>query len=338
MDFIELEVKETIHLAEDVIGVTLASPTGARLPSWRPGAHIDITLPSKLIRSYSLCGSPDQPEYKIAVLHERSGRGGSREIHQTPLVGKSVLSSIPKNDFELAEAAHYVFIAGGIGITPLLPMLREVAVSSATWELHYLGRSRAAMAFLAEILPYRNFERGKIHVVARDEHERAHLPVILGDARQGSAVYCCGPNRLLAEVEGLATQSADKYSLHIERFGRPDLGRSDPRAEALDNAGDSSGETELPCDPDGSFQVELRKTGVVLDIGPKDTILGSARKIRQGLSFSCSDGYCGTCETKVIAGKPDHRDAVLSDEEKERNTTMMICVGRSRTRRLILDL
>ena len=335
---LKLRVKQVSYIAEDVLGLTLVEPSGAALPAWTPGAHIDIVLPPGVTRSYSLCGVPGREEYRIAVLHEPNGRGASRDIHERQLVGKVLATSLPRNEFELVNAPHYIFIAGGIGITPLLPMIAETS-GKTTWELYYLGRTRGRMGFLDDLAAYAESSGGSLNVVARDERERAAIGNILAKSRADSAVYCCGPESLIREVEEVCRPLASRLSLHIERFGRPSLPASPNDVSppsGLDNQDDA--DTSNPCDPDGPFQVELRQSGVVLDVAADESILDCARKVRSGLSFSCSDGYCGTCETSVIAGKPDHRDTVLTDGEKADSRSMMICVGRSRTRRLVLDL
>ena len=143
----------------------------------------------------------------------------------------------------------------------------------------------------------------------------------------------CGPDSLIRELEEVSATLGERVSLHVERFGRPVLTREPPPAPAVGDV-----DFDAPCDPDGAFTVELRRSGQTIEVGAGETILGAARNLRQGLTFSCSDGYCGTCETAVLAGKPDHRDTVLSPEERAENRTMMICVGRSHTRRLALDL
>lgn len=336
---LQLRVQEASFLAEHVLGLTLVDPKGAALPAWTPGAHIDIVLPSGMTRSYSLCGEPGQSDYRIAVLHDPAGRGASREIHGVQLVGTLLPASTPRNQFELVEAPHYVFIAGGIGITPLMPMVRRVVAEGGSWEMHYLGKSRSRMGFLAPLAALAARSGGRLDVIARDERERAAMGEVLRAAPAGSAVYCCGPDGLIRDVEELAVALGDRLALHVERFGRPILPEVNARESDVVDADEAGGsDFSLPCDPDGPFTVELRLSGHVIAVEAGETILGCARKLRQGLTFSCSDGYCGTCETTVLAGTPDHRDTVLTDEERAGNRSMMICVGRSRTRRLALDL
>jgi ferredoxin-NADP reductase len=288
-----------------------------------------------------LWGDPLQAEYCVAVLREEKGRGASHEIHERQLVGRVLSVSLPREQYRLVEeASHYIFIAGGIGITPLLPMIRRLTERKRSWDLHYLGRSRSAMSFVRELSDYERRRAGKLKLVARDESPRAILSDILIAAPQGTAVYCCGPNRLLAEVETISATHGGHYTLHVERFGRPALAGDPAAATAIRSpvSALAAEEAEEHCDPNGSFRVELKSTGKTIEVGAGESILECARKVRTGLSFSCSDGYCGTCETRVVAGVPDHRDSVLTDEEKAENRSMMICVGRSRTRLLILDL
>jgi ferredoxin-NADP reductase len=336
-----LLVERAELLADRVLGLTLVDPNHGPLPAWEPGAHIDVKLPSGVTRSYSLCGDPSQAEYHMAVLREEKGRGASHEIHERQLVGSVLPVSLPRNQYRLVGGApHYLFIAGGIGITPLLPMIRQLTERKQSWDLHYLGRSRSAMSFVGELSDYERRGAGKFNLIARDERPRAILSDILVATSQGTAVYCCGPNRLLAEVETISASNSGLYTLHVERFGRPVLANNPAAASSVVSPASASaaGEADEPCDPNSSFRVELKSTGKTMEVGAGESILECARKVRTGLSFSCSDGYCGTCETRVIAGVPDHRDSVLTDEEKAESRSMMICVGRSRTKLLVLDL
>jgi ferredoxin-NADP reductase len=337
-----LRVQEVRFLADRVLGLTLVDPTGAALPAWSPGAHIDVQLPSGATRSYSLCGEPDvDSQYDIAILRSENGRGGSAEIHDSQLVGKQLSVSAPRNSFELIAAPHYVFIAGGIGITPLLPMLRAVTQRPCTWEMHYLGRERSAMAFLPEVQALANDRqrasgRISLDIVSKAEGRMLDVAQCVGGAPDGAAVYCCGPESLLQAVEA---SQAPRRTLHLERFGRPTL--------ALDSTGPTEttslppmgvGDDATPCDPNGAFQVVLQRTGVTVQVPADRSILEVVRETRRDLTFSCSSGYCGTCETRVIQGVPDHRDEVLDGSERAANKSMMICVSRSLQTKLVLDL
>ncbi|WP_045392297.1 PDR/VanB family oxidoreductase [Falsirhodobacter sp. alg1] len=325
----DLLVTRSQWLAEGIMGLSFSDPSGAPLPRWNAGSHIDVTLPSGQIRSYSLCGTPDSGTYDIAVLLEAEGRGGSRELHRTQLVGHKLPVRGPRCDFPLDFTAdHHLFIAGGVGITPVLPMIRTLAAEGRRWTLYYLGKQRARMAFLPEIS---TLSGGNAHVFAGDTGERMNIEQVLDCGALGTTVYCCGPERLMAAAETASTTRG--LAFRMERFGRPDLQKPVVQEPPLHGEDDTA-----PIDPDGTFEVEMRATGVTITISPGQSILGEARKQRQGLSFNCADGYCGTCETAVISGCPDHRDTVLSDEERAANETMMICVSRACTRKLVLDL
>ena len=218
-------------------------------------------------------------------------------------------------------------------------MIRQLNERECSWDLRYLGRSRSAMSFVEELSDYHRRRAGNVSLVASDESPRAMLSDILAAVPPGTAVYCCGPNRLLAEVEKISAANGGRYSLHIERFGRPELTDNPAAISAASPTPISATEaTHEPCDPDGSFRVQLKSSGEILEVAAGESILECARKVRTGLSFSCSDGYCGTCETRVVAGIPEHRDSVLTDEERAENRSMMICVGRSKTKLLVLDL
>jgi len=302
--------------AGQVISLTLEAAEA--LPAWEPGAHIDVRLPSGLIRQYSLCGDPADPAYTIAVLRETGGRGGSAEIHDTALLGRTLDIRGPRNHFRLEPAASYVFIAGGIGITPILPMVRAAAIAGASWHLHYGGRTTGSMAFRAA-LP----EAGATGTVALRTDDRdgpLPLPEIVRDAPAGSHLYACGPAGLLTALRSAAAERPD-LDLRVERF----------------TAGES-GDGAKDVTPGGAFEVELAGSGETVTVTPGTSILDAVRGLRPDVLFSCEEGFCGTCETKVLEGEPVHRDTILTGKERERNTTMMICVGGCASPRLVLDL
>lgn len=278
-------------VADRVVALTLAPAVHGE-----PGSHIDVHLPGGLVRQYSLCGRS-----RIAVMLEKDGRGGSAYVHEVLSEGDELSISEPRNNFPLVTAQRYVFIAGGIGITPILPML---SAAKAPWELHYGGRSLSSMAFLDELPP------GDVTLWPQDERGLIPLPDILSRVADGTAVYCCGPDPLLTAVSSLVPPSA----LHLERF----------RADA-DLTGDS-------------FEVELASSGRVLTVESGASILATLRKCGLEVLSSCEEGTCGTCETGVLSGTPDHRDSVLTPAEREAGDIMMICVSRAKTPRLVLDL
>lgn len=307
--------------ATGVVSLTLADPDGGELPPWEPGAHIDLRLPSGTVRQYSLCGPPDDPRsYTVAVLREEHGRGGSVEVHDTALVGRTLRARGPRNHFALVEAEHYLFLAGGIGVTPILAMVRRAAANGASWELHYGGRTRDTMAFTDELSA---IGAGRVHVVPQDESGLLPVAGLVGAAPPGAAVYCCGPEGMVRAVTE-ACAATMPGALHIERFGAPP--GTGPAGERAAPPGAAQ------------FTVELRRTGLRLEVPPDRTLLDVVREAVPEVGFSCEEGYCGSCETRVLAGVPEHHDTVLSDAERERGDTMMICVGRSASELLSLDL
>lgn len=312
-------VEDVRREAAEVVSLVLRPADGTALPSWAPGAHIDVTLPSGLVRQYSLCGDPgDTSAYRIAILREANSRGGSAEIHHLP-VGQALAVRGPRNHFALAAATTYLFLAGGIGITPILPMLRSADEHGVQWRLVYGGRSRKSMAFLDEVL---TVDGGSVDVVCEDERGYPDFESEIAKLGPGSAIYACGPPAMLAAVERQCAQSGHPDVLHLERFtagGRP-------------VSADASGQQNE------AFEVELARTGVVLPVGPRESLLQVIRTVVPTVLYSCEEGYCGTCETRVLSGVPEHHDEVLTDEERAVGETMMICVGRSKTARIVLDI
>ncbi len=301
--------------ADDVVALTLADPSGSQLPSWTPGAHIDVLLDDATVRQYSLCGRPeDQHQWRIAVLRDAAGRGGSQRIHQTVQAGDTVAVRGPRNHFVLHSAPRYVFIAGGIGVTPILPMIAAAERAGADWRLYYGGRSRASMAFLDEL------ERYGDRVVVWPEDERGLLPLddALADPGADLLVYCCGPERLLAAVEQGST-AWPSGALHVERFA------------AKPQSGEEAGPAE-------GFEVVCQRSGVTVTVPADKSIIDALEENGVSVLSSCQEGVCGTCETRVLEGTPEHRDSLLTEKERDSNEYMMICVSRAVSERLVLDL
>lgn len=298
--------------AEGVVSLTLAAPDGGRLPDWAPGAHIDLVLPTGTVRQYSLCGDRfDAHRYRIGVLREPTGRGGSAHVHDRLQPGDVVGLGGPRNNFPLAPAEDYLFVAGGIGITPLLPMIAQAAALGAEWRLLYGGRTRASMAFLDELTGYGE----RVLVRPQDECGLLDLPGFLGRPIEGRRVYSCGPAPLLAALAS-ATTDWPAHAVRTERFvaeaGAPV--RSTP------------------------FEVELARTRRTVTVTPGVSVLDAVQAAGVDLLSSCRQGTCGTCETDVLAGVPDHRDAILDDADRAAGTCMFPCVSRSCSDRLVLDL
>ncbi|MEH0577997.1 PDR/VanB family oxidoreductase [Streptomyces sp. B21-108] len=310
----DLVVTRRTEEADGVVALELRDPRGGELPAWRPGAHVDLLLGPDLVRQYSLCSDPgDSAMWRIAVLREPDGRGGSRWVHDRLREGFPLRVRGPRNRFPLQPATRYLFIAGGIGITLILPMTREAARRGADWRLVYGGRSRAAMAF-RELLESTGGGRVSIH--PDDERGPLDLDGVLGRPDPRTLVYCCGPEGLMKAVE---RRCADwpPGALHVERFQAGDLG-----ARVLD----------------GPFEVELARSGVTVTVPPEKSVLESVEEAGVTVLSSCREGTCGTCETPVLDGTVDHRDCLLTPEEQARHDSMMLCVSRAACPRLVLDL
>lgn len=313
----EVDIKLTVTrretLADDVVRLHLSDPGGAPLPAWRPGAHVDLQLTEDLVRQYSLCGDPsDTGTWQVAILREPDSRGGSTFVHDQLTEGTQVSMRGPRNHFELLPAKNYLFIAGGIGITPIVPMIGEVERSGASWQLLYGGRTRSSMAFRDELATLGD----QVHIRPQDETGLLDLAWLLGEPWEDTAIYCCGPEPLLQAVEA-ASQGWPPGSLHVERFTPKELGEPVRRQ---------------------SFEVELSQSDRVLTVPPEKSILEVLEEAGVDVPSSCQEGTCGTCETVVLGGEPDHRDSLLTPEEQEANETMMICVSRAKCARLLLDL
>ncbi len=298
--------------AEGVVTLTLAHPAGEQAPAWEPGAHIDLVL-GDITRQYSLCGDPDdRGALRISVLREPDGRGGSVHVHDKLAVGDEIDVVGPRNNFALVTAPSYLFVAGGIGITPLLPMLRQVHRDGRPWRLLYGGRSRASMAFADELAGQ---YPDRVALRPQDEYGLLDLRAALDATDSGAAVYCCGPEPLLAAIEDECRGRA-ALELHVERFA--------PKP--------------VEAGPAGAFEVELARSGTVVRVGESESVLDAVQRGGADVDFSCREGTCGTCEVAVLGGSPEHRDSVLTEDEQAANDVMMICVSRSRTPRLVLDL
>lgn len=310
----ELTVRRRETVADGVVTLTLGAPDGSELPDWTPGAHIDLIMPDGLTRQYSLCGrTSDRSEWVVGVLLDPDSRGGSKFVHEQLGEGATIRVRGPRNHFALVSAPRYQFIAGGIGITPIRAMIEAAEARGAEWELLYGGRKRASMAFVEELSGYG--ERVSLH--PSDQQGRMPLADVLGEPRDDTLVYCCGPESLLDAVEE-GCRSWPEGSLHIERFS----------AKAV----------EPPPDSLDAFEVECQRSGVTVNVTGDQSIYQALEGAGIDVLGSCMEGVCGTCECEVVAGEPEHRDSVLSEAERARNEVVMICVSRSRSERLVLDI
>ncbi len=309
----DLVVTAREQVARDVVALTLGRPDGGDVPQWTPGAHLDLLLGPDLVRQYSLCGDPaDRSGLRIAVQREPDGRGGSRQVHDRLTPSATVTVRGPRNNFALVAAARYLFIAGGVGITPISPMVAAADAAGTDWRLVYGGRSRATMAF-ADALREKYGDR--VTLCPQDETGLLDLPGLLGRPEAGMLVYCCGPEALIAAVEQHC-HGWPPGCLHVERF---------TPVSAVDGV-------------DTTVEVELSISGRTLTVPPGTPILQAVEEAGEQVLSSCREGTCGTCETTVLAGVPDHRDSLLTEEERAAGDTMMICVSRARTPRLVLEL
>jgi vanillate O-demethylase ferredoxin subunit len=302
--------------ADGICSYEFVAAEGGALPSFNAGAHIDLHLPLAQIRSYSLANAPSEGErYLVAVQREAAGRGGSAYMHDNLRVGQVLESSAPSNDFPLDELTeHSVFIAGGIGITPLLSMISRLEVLGKSWRLHYASRGPTATAFMREI---NQLDRGRDWVSYSFSSEpagRMNIANIVGSADSATHLYCCGPGRMIDDfVE--AGRTRVPATMHYERFAAADAPATD-----------------------GGYVVVLQRSGKRVIVEPGKTLLDALLDDNVSVPYACSNGICGTCMTKVIAGTPDHRDEFLSPEEKKAGACMLVCCSGSLSSELVLDL
>lgn len=286
---------------------------GGDLPAWRPGAHIDLELPGGLVRQYSLAGDPAEDIYRVAVLREAAGRGGAAAVHDRIAVGDRLRIRGPRNHFAPRPAPFALFLAGGIGITPLLPMLAEAEAEGIPWRLLYLGRSRETMAYAHELQVRHG---GNVYVWPSNERGRYDVDDLWNRLPAGGRVYACGPEELLLAVEESARRAGRADSVVIERFA--------PRSVS-------------PL-PDRPFDIELRRRGITVHVAAGESALDAINRAGANVLSTCREGTCGTCEVRVLGGVPEHRDSVLGLEERLAGDTMMSCVSRCVGERLVLDL
>ncbi len=315
---LELRVKRISYEADRINSYELVAPAGGDLVPFTAGGHIDLHLSNGMIRSYSLVNDQrERHRYIIAVNKELAGRGGSQFVHDNLRVGDIVRVSKPSNNFALCEeAGHSLLIAGGIGITPLLSMARRLDALGRSFELVYAARTRSAAAFLDEIEALRS--NGHIGVCLDFDDERSgrvfDLAAIARQAPAQAHLYCCGPQPMLEAFE-TATAGRPADHVHVEYFQA-----KDPPAIA------------------GGFEVKLARSNRTIAVEAGKTILDALLDAGVAANHACSEGVCGTCETRVIDGIPDHRDQFLSKEEHAANKTMMICCSGAKSATLVLDL
>ena len=309
---LQVRVRSMKWEAPGVLSLELTAPDLAPLPAFEPGAHVDLTLPDGTMRQYSLCGDPgDTSHYRLGV-RDIGGGLSSGFIHRELRPGALVTLSTPRNNFPLADSERYIFIAGGIGITPLMPMMRQASAAGRAWTLLYCNRRDDAAPFLTEIGSF----GGQVSLHSSESGTRLDLAQRLAHAEKDTLIYCCGPERLMSAVEE-ATQAWPPGSVHFEWFR--------PRTPSAD-------------EPSDSFEVVCQASGATVTVPSGKSILDALFEAGIDVPCSCQQGICGTCEARVISGEIDHRDSILSEDERAANQSMMICVSRARGPRLVLDL
>ncbi len=315
---LQLRLRSITHEAAGILSFELRSPADAPLPAFTAGAHVDLHLPQGTIRSYSLVNPQEERHrYLVAVNRDPSSRGGSRFMHDELRVGTILPVSLPRNNFRLSEDADLsIFVAGGIGVTPILCMIERLCSLGKPWVLHYCARSRQNAAFLERIQHLRSTGLGTVHLNF-DQGNAANMldiPAVAASAPAGAHLYCCGPVPMLDAFER-ACASMPPACVHVEYFAA----REAPAAE-------------------GGFVVQLSRSGKIIPIARGMTILDALLEAGVNAQYSCMEGICASCETRVLEGVPDHKDLVLTKEEKESNKVMMICCSGSKTDKLVLDL
>ncbi|MFF5988293.1 PDR/VanB family oxidoreductase [Prauserella flavalba] len=298
--------------AEGVVSLRLRSRTGELLPRWEPGAHVDLILPTGIERQYSLCGPiEDRSSYQLGVRRERTSRGGSEYVHAFLRPGQPLLLKGPRSNFGFRRAAAYLFIAGGIGITPILPMVRQAQYWGAEWQLLYGGHTADSMPFLDELREFGS----RVRAYPSDTVGRIPLAEVVAQVRPDLKIFACGPESLISALNE-ATAHWPAGSVHVERF------KPRPRVRTEDKP----------------FDVVCAASGRTVEVPAGRSILTALEEAGIRSAASCRSGLCGSCETAVLEGVPDHRDEILAENDRAAGDRMFICVSRARTPRLVLDL
>lgn len=317
-NILEVRVKRITYEADNINSYELVPSAGGDLVPFTAGGHIDLHLPNGMIRSYSLVNDQrERHRYVVAVNKDKDSRGGSQFVHDNIRAGDLITVSHPRNNFTLHEAAeHSVLIAGGIGITPLLSMVRRLEQLGRSWELFYAARTRRAAAFLDECNALRSNVHLNLHVDVDDERAGRVFDIagIVDKAPAHAHLYCCGPVPMLEAFEA-ATAGRPAENVHVEYFQAKE-------APALE----------------GGYEVTLARSKRTIAVEAGKSILDALLDAGIHANYACTEGVCGTCETRVLEGIPDHRDQFLSKEEQATNQTIMICCSGSKSKMLVLDL
>ncbi len=318
MTKLTVKVNKITQEAEDIRSYELVDPDGRLLPMFTAGGHVDVELPNGLARQYSLSNDPrDVDRYVVAVLREPVGRGGSAYMHDTLKEGDMLTIGTPRNNFPLIEdASHHIMLAGGIGVTPMLAMARELSQRGESFELHYCTRTPAKTAFMKEIQGSAFADNIHFHHDNGNPADGLDIAGLLKEVRPGAHVYYCGPTGFMHACEQ-ASQHWPRGTVHFEFF---------------------SVDATVEHGEDAAFQVEIASTGQILHVPADKSIVDVLRANGIDVETMCEEGICGTCATVLLEGEPDHRDFVLDDEEKARGEFIMVCCSRAKSPLLKLDL
>lgn len=314
-----LRIHKRYAEAKDIVVLELRNHNQQALAPFTAGSHLEVYLKKGLIRHYSLLNSPTEKDrYVIAIHLSGESKGGSSFIHENFAVGDQLEVSLPRNNFILGEHQEYIFIAGGIGITPILSMIDWCNIHQKKWKLFYTVRNKQRAGFY-EYLSETYNENTHFHF--NDEHQLQHLDLdaILENTSSTAHIYCCGPNSLMQNLKEKSAAMSDR--VHFEWF----------------SAAQAAVDTNVIGDQQ-PFTVKLKNIDQEIEVLPDQTILEALENAGYELPFSCRAGICRTCETKVCAGTPDHLDMILSDEERAANQSMLICVSRSKSPVLELEI
>ncbi|WP_342377336.1 PDR/VanB family oxidoreductase [Myxococcus stipitatus] len=321
-DALRVRVARIAGEAEDVLSYELVAEEGGALPSFEPGAHVDVRVPGResVLRSYSLCNDAEETHrYVIAVQRDARGRGGSRAMHERVREGDVLVVSAPRNDFPLLFARSYVLVAGGIGITPLLSMARQLQRTGADYTLYYCARApeRAAFHALLSTAPFA--DRVRFHFDGGEPEKGLDVSGLLATRKPGTRLYCCGPSGLMKAVRDASARHRWPWEkVHFESFN-------------ADGVSAASGKEDM------DFEVAIRSTGQVLSVPRDQSLLNVLRRNGVRVPSDCEAGTCGTCVTRVCEGQPEHRDSFFQ-QEPAGDGRMLVCVSRARSKRLVLDL
>ncbi len=319
MNTIAVRVSHASSLTPDIRLLELEPVDGGQLPEFEPGAHIDLHLGPSLVRQYSLCNAPGRAtRYRVAVKRETSSRGGSWAVHDTLAVGSRLDISPPRNHFPMApQAAHSILVAGGIGITPLIAMAQALLSRGESFELLYFCRSPEHAAFLETLQSPAFGSRCRFLFGLDRDAVATELEATIAAAAPGTHLYTCGPRPFMDTVTALTRARLPTDHVHLEYF---------------------SADANLLGAPSEAFELRLARSGKAFSIAPGETIADTLRLAGVDVETSCEQGICGTCVAGVLKGTPDHRDCFLSDAEKSAGNCIAICVSRSRTPLLVLDM